>query len=318
MPRTVDSSVFEDAPTSLGFPAESTMAFEGSRVRYWTYGRNHPAQTDERPTIVMVHGFRGDHHGLAIIADALASRWNVVVPDLPGFGRSEPLLEREHSADSYAEVICALIHRLGSGPVALVGHSFGSVIAARTAARHPRDVVSLALINPICEPALDSSARLATLAASAFYRTCAALPSVPGNALVRSSWVTRISSEIMMKNRRPELRRFINGQHDAYFGSFASRAVVLESYESSIRDTVREVAGEVRSPTSLIVAERDDLGSVPAQQRLAEKFPDARLEVIPQVGHLIHYETPRRAAKLVSSFVEAHGAAPAVSRATAR
>lgn len=304
MPRTVDSSVFEDVPTSLGFPAESSMDFEGSRVRYWTYGARGDAQTEARPSILMVHGFRGDHHGLAIIANALSDHWRVIVPDLPGFGRSEPLLERDHSADSYAKVIAEMIRRLDLGPVALVGHSFGSVVAARAAAGNPDAVSSLSLLNPICEPALESSARFASLAASAFYRACAALPSGAGNALVRSSWVTRISSEIMMKNRRPDLRRFINGQHDAYFGSFASRAVVLEAYESSIRDTVREVAGQVRVPTCLIAAERDDLGSVPAQRRLAEMFPDARLDVIPDVGHLIHYETPRRAAALVASFID--------------
>ena len=50
----------------------------------------------------------------------------------------------------------------------------------------------------------------------------------------------------------------------------------------------------------LVAAERDDLGSVAGQRRLRETFPpqaQARLEVLPEVGHLIHYETPRRAGR---------------------
>ncbi|WP_245826135.1 alpha/beta fold hydrolase [Kocuria massiliensis] len=306
MTRTTPSSVFEDVPQNFTLPQESSLEFDGSRVRYWTYTAPRSEALVDSPLILMVHGFRGDHHGLALIAQELSTEWDVVVPDLPGFGTSEPLVDRTHSSETYADVIAALIQQLRPRPIVLVGHSFGSVVAARTAAHSPDGVEALALINPICEPALESSARIPSLAASAFYRACAALPAAIGDRLIRSSWVTRISSELMMKNRDPRLRRFINGQHDAYFGSFASRDVVLQAYESSIRDTVTDAAAHVQVSTALIVAEHDDLGSVPAQERLAALFPRADLHVIPEVGHLIHYETPRRAAVLIATFVEAH------------
>jgi pimeloyl-ACP methyl ester carboxylesterase len=296
------TTVFEKAPVGGLFPYEAEFTSNGARVRYWTYaGRE---SRDDDAVMLLVHGFRGDHHGLALIAEALASRWDVVVPDLPGFGKSEPLTTREHDVAAYADVVSDLVHLIGNRPVVLVGHSFGSVVAAAIAARRPGPVAGLALINPICEPALESSARVPSLAAAAFYRVCASLPGRWGNTLVRSSVVTRISSLLMMKTKDPELRRFINGQHDAYFGSFASRTVVLQAYRASIRDTVRDSAPGVDVPTLLVAAEKDDLGSVPGQERLAETFPNARLEVIPDVGHLIHYETPRRAAAMIDGFVD--------------
>lgn len=299
-PSVQEGSVFEDVAPGAFLPAEETFRHDGARVRVFRWEAEEPA---EGPLVVLVHGFRGDHHGLALVARQLRRRWTVLAPDLPGYGVSEPLRTRPHTAGTYAEVVAALIRRTGR-PVLLVGHSFGSVVAARVAAEHPDEVLALALLNPICEPALDSSARVPALAASAFYRASALLPGPLGNALVRSRAITRISSELMMKNRIPALRRWINGQHAAYFGAFATRRVVLESYDSSIRETVADSAPEVRCPTLLVAGERDDLGSVAGQERLAGLFDDARLEVIPQVGHLIHYETPRRAAMMVDGFFD--------------
>ncbi len=303
--QTISStSVFEEAPAGGRFPREDSFHHDGARMRYWTYSRVDQEQRRFDPVLVLVHGFRGDHHGLALIAEALSARWDVVVPDLPGFGRSEALTSQRHTAGAYALAVADLLTRWGDRPVILVGHSFGSVIAAKVAALGLPRVMGLALINPICEPALDSSAKIPSLAASLFYRVCTALPEPLGNALVRSSVVTRVSSILMMKTPDRTLRRFINGQHDAYFGSFASRAVVLEAYESSIRDTVLDSAPDVTVPTLLVAAEKDDLGSIPGQEKLADLFGDARLDVIPDVGHLIHYETPRRAAAMIDGFAE--------------
>jgi pimeloyl-ACP methyl ester carboxylesterase len=291
--------VFEAQPRPAYFPRERGFVHDAARIRYWTY----PSLRAGAPRLLMVHGFRGDHHGMALLAEPLRREWEVVVPDLPGFGASEPLTSLPHTADGYAEVLRALAGELGGGPLAVVGHSFGSVVAARLAARYPGAVSALALVNPICEPALETGARAAAGAASLFYRICAALPGRAGDALVRSRLITRISSEVMMKNRIPGLRSFINGQHAAYFGAFSSRRTVLEAYGSSIRDTVREAAPSVTCPVLLIAAERDDLGSLAGQRMLAGLFPDARLEVIPAVGHLVHYEAPRRAAGLIEGFL---------------
>ena len=65
----------------------------------------------------------------------------------------------------------------------------------------------------------------------------------------------------------------------------------------------REVAADIRVPTLLVAAERDDVTPIDAQRRLVGLFPDATLEVIPEVGHLIHYETPGDAAARILRFL---------------
>ena len=315
------SEIFEPVPESDYLPEEREILLPSGPVRCWRYpgitrGPLQDAAGEPSPqTALLVHGFRGDHHGLALIAGHLRARRDVVVPDLPGFGRSEPLARQPHDSEAYARTLTELAEHLGGKHDAahapflhLIGHSYGSVIAARMASQRPDLFSSLGLINPIAEPALDSAQRWPALAASAFYRTCALLPRPLGWALVRSRLVTRISSELMMKNDDPQLRRYINGQHDSYFGSFANHQVVMQSYADSIRRTVAECAAEIHVPTLLIAGARDELGSPAAQQRLRAQFPAparAHLELLPQVGHLIHYEAPRRAAALLESHAAA-------------
>lgn len=132
------------AAVSAAVPA--AVLLDGAELRYWTYYPSPRAET-QAPVIVMVHGFRGTHRGLELIAGHLPE-FRVVSPDLPGFGASPPMPGRTHDVAGYAAVIAGLIRQLAAGPVVLLGHSFGSIIAARIAATEPALVSSLVLVNP--------------------------------------------------------------------------------------------------------------------------------------------------------------------------
>ena len=78
---------------------------------------------------------------------------------------------------------------------------------------------------------------------------------------------------------------------------------MLEAFRASVSHDVSEVAADIPVPTLLVAAERDDVTPLDAQRRLVTMFPDASLEVIPEVGHLIHYETPGDAAARILRFL---------------
>jgi pimeloyl-ACP methyl ester carboxylesterase len=96
------------------------------------------------PTIVLVHGFRGDHHGLSAIAGALHD-FNVVIPDLPGYGRS-PVFAGTHDLDAYGRWLITFLAELGGNPYVL-GHSFGSLIALEAASRLKERATHLVLVG---------------------------------------------------------------------------------------------------------------------------------------------------------------------------
>ncbi|KIC65617.1 alpha/beta hydrolase [Pseudarthrobacter phenanthrenivorans] len=284
----------------------STLTFDGGTVAFWTY---EPAEaTAETRTILVVHGFRGDHHGLLRVADQLPDM-RIIMPDLPGFGGSDAFPTGTHSVERYGQFIAAFMAAQGLGPdTVLLGHSFGSIVAAHFVAGHPGAVNPLILINPIAAPALEGPKGVMTRLAVLYYRLAARLPRRPGLALLRNPLIVRIMSETMAKTRDRGLRAFIHGQHHAYFSSFADRDSLLESFTASVSHHVAEVAGQLDLPVLLIAGEKDEIATLPSQHRLLERLPDGELKVIPGVGHLIHYETPEPAAQYIRSFLKDHPA----------
>lgn len=282
------------------------LELNGSPVAYWTY---EPVQaTPDTRTLLVIHGFRGDHHGLLRVADQLPDM-RIIMPDLPGFGSSAAFTSGEHSVEHYGAFITDFMAALGLGPdTVLLGHSFGSIIASHFVAAHPGTVTPLILINPIAAPALEGPKGIMTKLAVLYYRLAARLPRPLGLALLRSPLIVRLMSEAMAKTADKDLRRFIHGQHHAYFSAFANRESLLESFTASVTGHVSQVADKLTLPVLLVAGEKDEIATLPDQRRLAALLPDGVLKVIPGVGHLIHYETPGQAAGFIRSFLKDHPA----------
>jgi pimeloyl-ACP methyl ester carboxylesterase len=266
----------------------------GSTTAYWVYGTD-----DTEATIVAVHGFRGEHHGLEPVVAQLPG-FRVVSPDLPGFGETAPLPGR-HDLDSYAQWLADFVGAVAPGAVVL-GHSFGSIVASAAVARGLA-TPKLILVNPIGAPALQGPRGVLTRLAVLYYDAGAKLPARVGEALLRNPLIVRIMSLAMVKTTDAAIRRFVHDQHDTYFSRFADRDTLRDAFVTSVSHDVRESAPAIAQPTLLVVAEKDDITPLSAQYTLRDRFPDAQLEVIPGVGHLIHYETPREAASAIKRFL---------------
>lgn len=267
----------------------------GSRTRYWEYGT-----AGSGPTVVIVHGYRGDHHGLEPVVNLLAD-FHVISPDLPGFGESTPMTDMPHSIDGYGSWLTAFLDATGLTDAILIGHSFGSIVVAHAVARGlPASAVIL--INPIA----DDPTKVAGIGATRFYYAVARrLPERAARIWLSNPLVVQGMSTKLAKTRDRRLRRFIHGQHHRYFSRFGSRASIVEGFDASLSTTVAAVAAKIEQPVLLIAGEQDEVAPLAGQFALLEAFPDDRLEVIPSVGHLIHYETPDAAADAIRGFVRA-------------
>lgn len=267
----------------------------GGTTAYWVYGAD-----DAEVTVLAVHGFRGEHHGLEPVVAHLPGI-RVISPDLPGFGETAPLPGRTHDLETYAAWLTAFAAAVAPGAVVL-GHSFGSIVSAAAVAgglATPR----LVLVNPIGAPALEGPRGILTRLAVFYYWAGAKLPARLGTALLRNGLVVRVMSASMAKTDDAALRRFVHEQHDTYFSRFADRDVLHDAFVTSVSHDVREFAPRIDEPTLLVAAVKDDITPIEAQRRLATLFPRAELVEIPDVGHLIHYETPAAAADAIRRFL---------------
>ncbi|MEU8657299.1 alpha/beta fold hydrolase [Actinoplanes philippinensis] len=110
--------------------------------------------------VVLLHGLAVSHRYLMPMARVLAAHHPVLVPDLPGFGKSG---KPRHAYDvrEHAGHVAAWLDLLGLSRVGVVGHSFGAEVAARLAVTRPGLVAALVLASPTTDPAARSRRGLA-------------------------------------------------------------------------------------------------------------------------------------------------------------
>jgi pimeloyl-ACP methyl ester carboxylesterase len=290
------------APQLAGIPVrEHEVEVLGSTTRYWDYG---PA--DAEVALVLVHGYRGDHHGLEPVVAQLPDL-RIVAPDLPGFGRSGPMTGAPHSIEGYGRWLDGFLASLDlRGAVPLLGHSFGSIVVAHAIAAGlptPRVV----LVNPISsDPMRGVNGVLARLT-RLYYAVGRKLPPRAGAAWLGNRAIVRFMSETLVKTDDAALRRWIHEEHDRYFSAFSDRDTLAEGFDASLSTDVVQAAGSLTMPTLLIVGDDDLVAPLDGQRALAGLLPDGRLEVLEGVGHLVHYERPHDAARLVRDFLAEAG-----------
>ena len=228
------------------------------------------------PTLVLLHGGSGAWtHWVANIA-ALAGRHRLLIPDMPGYGTSDgPPETVEEMADEIAHGVGALTRP--DEPVALVGFSFGSLVAALTARRLDRPLRRLVLVGPggLGGP------------------TSRALPMRPWRKLADPR-------ERYAAHRHNLLTLMLAREEKATPEAVAIHSAAVESARFRSRHLSEE--GRLRAvlaPGGLPLAAiwggddpliRDDLEVRIEAVRAAD--PGAPVQVIPGAGHWVPYEAP--------------------------
>lgn len=266
-----------------------SVGMRGTTTHYWRVDRG------SAETVLFLHGLGGDHRGLAELADALPGV-NLVLPDLPGYGRSAPMVA-PHTLANYADAIAELRMALGLAKCHLVGHSLGASIALVHAARHGAGLRSLCLLNPV-SMANNATANLGKL----YYRFAAALPAPVARFWLASKPAVYIADAFVIKTRdRARRRRILREDYENYANSHVP--AMIESFLSYYDTPFDEYATRITTPTLLVTGDRDGIAPVASVTALASLMPAARLAVVPGSGHLAPAEIPERIARVAGAFL---------------
>jgi pimeloyl-ACP methyl ester carboxylesterase len=137
------------APRQLAFSSLSPHGFHRIAYREW-------GEPDNPRVVVCVHGLTRNGRDFDDLAQALADRFRVVCPDMPGRGDSEWLRDaNDYTTPTYLTALTALIARCRVDELAWVGTSMGGLLGMVIAAQPGTPIARLVIndVGPVIEPA---------------------------------------------------------------------------------------------------------------------------------------------------------------------
>lgn len=238
-------------------------------------------QQGDGPPVLCLHGWGASSDLFAPLLRELTPSFSLVVPDLPGFGKTA-LPPQPWSIDDYVMWTKTLLERLGLGRVDIVAHSFGARIAIKLASAYPQMVSHLVLTGAAgLRPrrGLGYHVRVRTFKMA---RALAQTPFVPRSL-----------------RRMAQARVERSGSRDYR----AAAGVMRQTFVRVVNEDLRGVLAHVAAPTLLVWGDADDETPLRDAREMERAIPDSGLVVFEGRGHYAYIEESARFAHIVATFV---------------
>ena len=249
----------------------------------------------DKPTAVFIHGVLNDHSVWILQSRYLANHgWNVLAVDLPGHCRSGG--DAPASVEAAAAFIAALLDAAGIKKVALIGHSWGSLIALEAAADLQQRITHLILVGTAfpmkVSPALLDASLSDPMAAlkmiNVFSRSTL---SAPPSALGPGTWV--YGASMALGRRVLASNREVNVFHRGF--------KACNDYANG-----ENAIAKITCPVMFLLGAQDQMTQAKAAQLLIDKATSSgkKMQVLSlPVGHHQMTEAPEQTLLAISSFL---------------
>jgi pimeloyl-ACP methyl ester carboxylesterase len=278
------------------FPAQGRMIeVAGASLNVVDIGPREAA-----PPIVMIHGASSNLEAMRQpLGEMLARNHRVILIDRPGHGWSSRMREKDSTPSIQARMIDEALEKLGVGTAILVVHSWSGALGARMALDYPKRVAGLVMLAPVAYPWRGGVAwynRLATTpVVGPLFAYTVALPLgfFLAESGARGVFVPQIMPDGFISDTATPLllrpREFIANARD------------VVTLKAAVAEQAPRYA-EISVPTAVISGDVDTTVSTNIHSRpFASTVPNARLIVLPDVGHMIQNAAP----ELVIAEIEA-------------
>lgn len=261
---------------------------DGRTISYATDGSG--------PPLLLLHNPPFDHRVWLPTIPYLVGHARVILPDLPGFGRS-PADTGDGSPESLIRTVAGLMTTLRIAPCAVAGVSLGGGIALGLAAAYPERVQALIGVGTVGMQWWPD-----TLLA----RLTRALRGVPGLPEVAMELAPRLIGAWLLR----ETLRDRQAAHEA-LGPLAANLSMRDARTTLMRilrrlDDWQLQTARLRgigAPTLLVWGERDAWYGLPSAERLRLAISGATLRTISAAGHLVTLERPAEVGEAIRTFL---------------
>jgi len=228
--------------------------------------------------IVLIHGTGGSHLFWPSEIRRLA-KFRIYALDLPGHGRSGG--HGLHRISSYAEKIVEWLGEIKLHRAVFIGHSMGGAIVLTLAQKYPEFVLGLGLIS--------TGARL---------RVNREIINNISNSAEFSNTISFIIAHSFSPNADDRLVELAQLRlHDTRPSVLQGDFIACDNFD------MMEHLSTISAPTLVICGENDRMTPLRYSQYLADTMPNARLQVIPEAGHMVMLEKPTEVAHSLDGFL---------------
>jgi pimeloyl-ACP methyl ester carboxylesterase len=266
---------------------------DGNRIRY--------IKTGSGPTLVLLHTLRTQLDIFEKVVPTLAKSFTVYAPDYPGHGFSD-IPKTDYKPELFVKAVEGFLDKLDLNDVTLAGISIGGVIPLIIAAQQNPRVTKVIAINPY-----DYGEGTGLARANIFAWLTVNVGKIPvlGEAFMR------------LRNADVEARILRGGvaNPSAITPGFADQANASgrrpEHYQAFLNllrhahlwDAAREHYGDIKVPVLVVYGERD-WSRPDERRRTVAAIPNAKMETIPEAGHFLSLDQPKRLADRIASFAK--------------
>jgi pimeloyl-ACP methyl ester carboxylesterase len=242
------------------------------------------------PSMVLLHGFTSDHRAWRQLSEVLATSFCVIAPDLRGHGASDAPDELDsYTMEAYSDDLGGLLHHLDIERTALVGSSFGGMVALEYSVQHPETLSALVLTDtsPAYEHPRYAEAFSRREAGMSKNEDIAARMGMEALAKVAAK---RVSDTFVAESLR---KRYAKMSRAGFLGA------------AKTRRERRDVSGLLRAnltmPVLLCAGQEDPVFS--ALPVMADELPDARVVEFRGCGHGVPFIKPGEFSRVLGEFL---------------
>jgi len=279
-----------DLRLQYGLPASRTFEpSPGVRVHYTDEGARGGR------TLLLVHGFAASVHAWRPWIDRLAKDYRIVAIDLPGHGLTQTPSGYRATLEGNAQLVEDLAAHLGINHFVLAGNSMGGAVSLAYAMEHAARLQGLVLVSPAGWPGEGGGApggfSLLNNEAGRFLLKMVDPRIVVGGGL-KSAYVDEALVTDAVVDRYAELAM---GE--------GHRDVLLTQRSQPERPWTPASFAAIRTPTLVMVGEKDALIPPASGRALARAIPDAYLVTYPEGGHLPMEQLPDQTVQHLLAFI---------------
>ncbi|KIU49318.1 MULTISPECIES: alpha/beta hydrolase [Bradyrhizobium] len=279
------------------FPPQGRMVdVSGARLHVVELGPRDAAG----PPIVMLHGASSNLRAMQPLGERIAKTRRVILIDRPGHGWST----REHAADStpaiQGRMIMEALGKIGVDRAIVVAHSWAGALGLRMALDYPDRVAGLVLLAPVAYPWRGGAGRYNDVISTPLIGPLLAHTiTLPLGLLVANSGAQGVFAP------QPMPADFIRDSATLLLlrpREFIANARDLVTLKAAVIEQAPRYA-EIKAPITIISGDVDKTVSTGIHSRpLAATVPDAKLVVLPDVGHMVQYAAPDRVASEIEAM----------------